>query len=62
MAILRFSDSLRDLKPKLKDHELIAQTVRVGRFGLRPVPDPHLEIRWGGGGGGGLGLVIQTLR
>ena len=27
--------------------------MRVGRFGLRPVPDPHLEIRWGGGGGGG---------
>ena len=29
--------------------------MRVGRFGLRPVPDPHLEIRWGGGGGGGVG-------
>ena len=27
--------------------------MRVGRFGLRPVPDPHLEI----GGVGGLGCV-----
>ena len=26
--------------------------MRVGRFGLRQVPDPHLEIRWGGGGVG----------
>ena len=30
--------------------------MRVGRFGLRPVPDPHLEIG-GVGGGGGVGGV-----
>ena len=35
---------------------MIAQIVRVGRFGLRPVPDPDLEIGGVGWGGGGWGL------
>ena len=36
--------------------------MRVGRFGLRPVPNPHLEIGGVGGGGGvgGLGCICPN--